>query len=80
MLLGLSDNAHSGDWIWQYSYVHAEYTNWASNEPNGFDVEHCVIISKENGDFGVWADFSCDRAEHPNGKLHALCEADVTNS
>lgn len=57
--LGLSDFAHEGRWVWSYSGVESEFTQWAAKSPDtsADNKKDCVIMSAK--DQFLWRDKLC---------------------
>jgi len=76
VLIGLSDSAIEGQWIWQHSYQPMEYSNWAPNQPqpdwHGGEVD-CAVIGHSDK---RWDSVGCDWSAGVSGQpFHAFCEA-----
>lgn len=70
-IIGLSDNAEYGKWIWQHSYTPVDYSNWESSQPDFLETEHCAMLCWG----GQWCDYLCNHNiadGHIN--IHAFCE------
>merc|ERR1711879_294909 len=67
--LGLNDLAQEGTFKWAETHQVAEYTNWASGQPdNGHGSEDCVF---KFADSLKWNDEACDG--HDAQHVYALC-------
>ena len=64
----------AGEYRWEESHQVAEYTNWASREPNSAS-QRCVW--KTYDALYGWHDVDCSRSsDDVYGQIHALCQAD----
>ena len=67
-VVGLTDLADDGNFIWGTDYAELDYTNWHEKEPNNSSGdEDCVCLS------GYWAfqwnDIHCEQV-----RRYALCQ------
>ncbi len=42
--IGLTDEVEEGKWVWQDSFLVADYTHWASGQPDGGTEDNCAIF------------------------------------
>lgn len=81
-LIGMTDLAHQGKFVWMNDFSEPDYTNWAPDQPNNNGGnQHCVMLNwfdqyPDNTLLGKWNDGECDRAvDKTTGKeYHALCQ------
>ena len=57
--IGLNDRDHEGDFRWVGSGQSLSWENWGNVEPNGAQIEDCVVVSQKHGD--RWGDNECSK-------------------
>jgi len=70
--IGLTDKDAEGDFVWDSTSETAEYTNWKTDEPSGFDYveddDDCVHLDVSS-EGRTWNDEACSRPD-----IFALCQ------
>ena len=68
-LLGMTDTATDGDWVWDSDGSSVDWHKWQSwGEPNGGARENCVVFARNFWDG--------NNGHSPDAWLDTLCESD----
>merc|ERR1712107_114342 len=74
--IGLNEISHIGTWRWSESHSVAEYTNWATHQPDYDQTDNCVFRSMQEYESlsPGWHNLGCELSSwYVN--IHALCES-----
>merc|ERR1712126_693304 len=83
--IGLTDLSEEGTYLWWESHTEANYTNWATDQPDNSSyhkTEDCVVLSYDTkldvDHYYGWYISDChDDTSSTYGKKHALCKINV---